>query len=684
MFAWLQNRPFAFRVFLLTGSSLLGLLAIIVSYLAVSSSVDDRRYEAEQFGEINLLGKNIENQSLQIRRREKDFLLRKDMKYAQRYSDDMATAMQLLVQLDAYDVDGRVHRAISTLQEILPEHEAQFQVVRDDIVALGLDENSGLEGQLRTAVRTIEDKLKENPNDSLQVLMLMMRRHEKDFIMRGDTKYIDRIDLRDTEFREALAATNFSTAVKTEIGELLSQYVDSFKEFANVRLKLDADIRELSTIYTRTSEHFTTIFEYADKGRVESIEQAHDANSFGFTIILIIALLIFAVVAFISWTLIRTTVGPVKSLEGALSKIADGDYEVEVPGTEYGDEFGSMARVSVELRNSAAERVLLEKQAREQAERQAEADAQQAEIVAKAEREKHEREIAEAEEREERAQKVTQLITEFDAKISEAVENLDASSSGMKSTAGEMVSVADNTGRQVEAVSNASREMETNVSSMASAIEEFATSISEVNQQMQLANATSEKAMSASSEGSTAIQQLSETSKQIEDVVRLINDIAEQTNLLALNATIEAARAGDAGKGFAVVASEVKSLANQTAQATDNITKQIDGIQSVTATTVSVMHAIGEMNDKLNHVMTSIASAVEEQEVTTQEISRSVQYAADGTRKVASEIHAVSDGAQKTGAASGIVMTEAERLAQLSSDIRAGVDSFLRDVRAIT
>lgn len=684
MFSWLQNRPFAFRVFLLAGSSLLGLLAILIAYLSVSSTVEDRQLEAERFGEINILGKNLENQSLQVRRREKDFLLRKDLKYAQRYMDDMDGAIKLLEQMDSQGVDAQAHNAILKLEEILPEHQRQFERVRDDIVQLGLDENSGLEGQLRGAVRSIEDKLKENSNDGLQVLMLMMRRHEKDFIMRGDQKYIDRIGLRDNEFRTALAATRFSDPVKAEIGDLLAGYLSSFREFAAVRLKLDADIKELSSIYGRTGDHFEAIYAYAENGRVSSVEQAHDAASVGFTTILVIAILILAVVAFISWTLIKTTVGPVKSLEGALSKIADGDYAVEVPGTEFGDEFGSMARVSVELRNSAAERVRLEQEARVNAERQAQVDAEQAEIIAKAEREKHEREIAEAEEREARASQVAELITNFDAKISEAVGNLDASSGGMRETAGEMVHVADNTGKQVEAVSSASKEMETNVTSMASAIEEFATSISEVNQQMQLANATSEQAMTASNEGSSAIQQLSETSKQIEDVVSLINDIAEQTNLLALNATIEAARAGDAGKGFAVVASEVKSLANQTAQATDNITKQIDGIQSVTATTVSVMRAIGEMNDKLNHVMTSIASAVEEQEVTTQEISRSVQYAADGTRQVASEIQAVSDGAQKTGAASSIVMTEAERLAQLSRDIRLGVDTFLNDVRSVT
>jgi methyl-accepting chemotaxis protein len=178
------------------------------------------------------------------------------------------------------------------------------------------------------------------------------------------------------------------------------------------------------------------------------------------------------------------------------------------------------------------------------------------------------------------------------------------------------------------------------------------------------------------------VKGLAEAAEKIGQVVGLINEIASQTNLLALNATIEAARAGEAGKGFAVVASEVKSLATQTAKATEEIGGQIAAIQAATDQSVEAMGSIGEVMQRINAVTTAVASAVEEQGAATQEISRNVQQASVGTTEVSSNITGVTQAAAETGKAAGQVLTAAGELGQQSVTLQREVDHFIATIRA--
>lgn len=373
----------------------------------------------------------------------------------------------------------------------------------------------------------------------------------------------------------------------------------------------------------------------------------------------------------------RSIAGPVQSITAAMLALAEHKLDTTIPHTARKDEIGDMGRALEFFRDEMkkGEALTAEREAAQKAEMLA------AEERAALEREQHAREAEEARRREEHAALIEKLVADFDASISEAVANLNANALEMRSTATGMVEVADRTRNQATSVSSASGEMQNNVSTMASAIEEFSASIREVASQIQAASGMSANAVAVAGNGSKAINTLSEASAKIEDVVKLINDIAEQTNLLALNATIEAARAGDAGKGFAVVASEVKSLANQTAKATEDITAQIDEMQGLTGEAVSAMQAIDETIGKLNQVTLAISSAVEEQEAATAEISRSVQYASEQTGKVTSEIGQVTEGANQTGEASNSVMAVAERLDGLSNTINGDVNAFLTKVR---
>jgi len=369
---------------------------------------------------------------------------------------------------------------------------------------------------------------------------------------------------------------------------------------------------------------------------------------------------------------------PLVSITEAMRRVAGHDLTSQIPYTDRSDEIGDMGQALAYFRDE------MERSETLAAERDADQKAQMEKAEARAEEERlqREREAEDAKQRDMEAARLEALVADFDTAISGAIEQLDSNAQQMKSTAGSMVGVADKTRTQATSVSSAAGEMQGNISTMASAIEEFAASIREVASQIQSAGQMSSHAVTVATTGSKAITELSSASGKIEDVVNLINDIAEQTNLLALNATIEAARAGDAGKGFAVVASEVKNLANQTAKATEDITRQIAEMQGLTNEAVSAMGAINEEIGSLNDVTLAVSSAIEEQEAVTSEISRSVQFASEKTQSVADEIQSVTEGANQTGEASNSVQQVSTQLEELSARITRSVNTFLTDVRS--
>ncbi len=207
-------------------------------------------------------------------------------------------------------------------------------------------------------------------------------------------------------------------------------------------------------------------------------------------------------------------------------------------------------------------------------------------------------------------------------------------------------------------------------------------SIGEIGRQVEQSAAIAQRAVAEAEKTNGTVQGLAEAAEKIGAVVELITGIAEQTHLLALNATIEAARAGDAGKGFAVVASEVKSLANQTAKATEEIDQQIAGMQGAAGEAVEAIGGIGKTITEVNEIAASIAAAVEEQNTATQDIARNVQEAARGTQEVTNNIAGVSEGAGETGKAANQVLETSSDLAEQAMVLRTQIDDFLKAVRA--
>ncbi len=275
------------------------------------------------------------------------------------------------------------------------------------------------------------------------------------------------------------------------------------------------------------------------------------------------------------------------------------------------------------------------------------------------------------------------LADDFETNVKGVVDTVSAASTEMQATAQAMSATAEETNRQSTVVAAASEQATNNVQTVASAAEELSASVSEISNQVTQSTRIARSAVEKANGTNAQIQELATAAQKIDEVVKLISDIAAQTNLLALNATIEAARAGDAGKGFAVVASEVKSLANQTAQATDEIASQIAAVQSATTNAVSAIEEITQVISEINEISGAVSAAVEEQGAATQEIARNVQEAAAGTREVSSNISGVTQAASETGTSAQQVLEAASELSRQSEGLSGAVDHFLRQVRAM-
>lgn len=282
-----------------------------------------------------------------------------------------------------------------------------------------------------------------------------------------------------------------------------------------------------------------------------------------------------------------------------------------------------------------------------------------------------------------RAELVNQLAIDFDKQVTALLDTVAGSVDSLNQTSAVLTNGADNTSSRSNAVAAASEQASANVETVAAAAEELFASVNEIDRQVGQSNQIAASAVSQARQTNDKIEGLSTAASRIGEVVRLITDIAEQTNLLALNATIEAARAGEAGKGFAVVAAEVKELANQTSKATDEISQQIQAVQSETDGAVDAIKTITETIEKMNQIASSISEAVEQQGQATQEIARNIQEASAGTKEVSTNIVSVSAAASETGDAARLVSQSANELQSEATSLRNGVQGFLGEVRRV-
>lgn len=386
----------------------------------------------------------------------------------------------------------------------------------------------------------------------------------------------------------------------------------------------------------------------------EATDRSDDAIGFGTFVMLMIAALSVAGSALFVWFYIgRNLVARLVGLEHTMTRLAAGDLSAEVASRRGGDEIGQMAealsvfREGIVQANAAAEEKAVEQEAKQR-----------------------------------QAAVIDELTREFNDGATSALAAVSTAASRMKGSAEKMSRVAALAKEQTGAVASASEQAAANVQTVAAATEQLSGSITEISRQVGESTRIAAQAVEQVAKSEVTVTELASAANRIGEVVGLINTIAAQTNLLALNATIEAARAGEAGKGFAVVASEVKSLATQTARATEGITAQVTAIQGSTQEAVDTIKGIGQIIDKMSEIATTVASAVEEQGAATAEIARNIQQAASGTQNVSNNIVGVSNAANETGETASDVLESSDGLAAESEALSNEVGRFLARIKA--
>jgi methyl-accepting chemotaxis protein len=518
--------------------------------------------------------------------------------------------------------------------------------VRDDWLP-----STSLIGQLASSVeqyRILESVYLLSPldpdtrkkNESLmrdqQGLIQKMRNDYEPLVTPGEERRL--IDEFDKQWVQYMGVHNQLVALarKNDTPAAAAFFTGEERDFFNATLKSLTDDMQLNLVGGRkAADHGAAIYDLARYLIIGAI--------FAAAILCVVAALL----------IIGNVSRPISAMTEAMRRLAKRDMTAEIAGVGRKDEIGTMAEAVKVFKDSMIEADRL-------------SAAQEAERAVK----------------EKRAAALELLTQNFEMKIGQLVSLLSTAATEMQAASQSMSSLAGDTSERSGTVAAAAVEASSNVQTVASATEELSASVNEITRQVAQSAKIAGKAVADAKRTDATVQTLAAGAQKIGEVVTLIQQIASQTNLLALNATIEAARAGEAGKGFAVVASEVKSLANQTAKATEEIAGQVEQIRAATGEAVEAIRGIGEVINEINGIASAIATAVEQQGATTKEIARNVQQAAAGARDVTRNIASVKESSTASGNAAAQVLSAASDVSKQAEGLSSEVNSFIAEVKA--
>lgn len=628
------------------------------------------------------------------------------------------------------------------------EDATTFQAQRDELVAqmdeLGPATRKKLSQIMETAYRD-SDPVAAYYAALAQQHLLLGRYYARDFLLRNRSEDAERAlsELATAREETATLLTELQNPVRRALAqqviEGLETYRGLFQNVSDVIVERNARYVIMDRLGPQMLGEYIDLFEdNENKQNMLGPQAVQTIQSVSYTSV-IAAAIITGIAIFVAIFMARMIVTALNNVTSVMSRLREGDFTVQITGTERKDEVGEMSRAIAQFKDDAEQSFLLKQMVDDMPTNVMTVDVRdnlkvnyinntsvktltslqehlpvkadqllgesidifhtnpehQRQLLADPKNLPHRAKIKVGPEtmsllvsaiRDKQNEYVGAMLTwevitakeKMGNNVEDVVGILGSAVTELEATAQSMSSMAEETQRQASTVAAAAEEASANVSTVAGSTEQLTASISEISRQMQDANTMTQSAKEQADKTNATVEGLKKAADKIGEVVTLINDIAEQTNLLALNATIEAARAGDAGKGFAVVASEVKGLASETAKATDEIGQQIQEMQLITNDAVAAISSISKTIGDLTSLAATVASAVEEQNSATQEIARSVEQVAAGTKDVTTNITSVSQAALETGNAANQVLSTSGELGKQSQGLQDQVEKFFK------
>lgn len=591
-----------------------------------------------------------------VRREERAFLADGDEAAAARTHATVAAVKEHLATLAAEG--GEAARAADDLGATLASVADRFAAVEAMRRRLGLSRDDGLTADLRASVQAVESELAKWPSveaiEKLKVLLLSMRRFELDFMLAPDPTLIDRHRKPYNEFDFALLAAPMDADSRAAFGTLATAYRETLETYAATRLELDAAAQALEAEVDATAPLFDRLAQATAVAAAAARDEQDAARSRMLAIILTAAALGVTLFTAFGAVTALSLVQPLRGIQTAMRRLAEGDHAVAVPGTGLRDEIGEMAREIEVFKHTAIEaaRLKAEEHAREEHARLA------------------------------RAAEMQALSLALEETVQAVAGSVAAHASQMRGMAEGMVAVVETTRNHGGAMTELAGATHASITHVEQATESLAAAIAEITGEVDETSRIVRAAAEEAERTTAIVSGLTGAADRIGEIVAMIDGIAAQTNMLALNATIEAARAGAAGKGFAVVAGEVKGLAHQTSAATGEIAAQIEAVQQATGEAAAAIGHIVETIVRTDRMTSTILSQVERQSAATEAILASLRQAVGNTHAVEERLAAVNGAAEATGSDARQVLDASGRLNAEAGRLEAEVTRFLGRMRA--